>query len=213
MMLYLKINNLINEINHQDLFSDNDLYVTIKYGSQIARTTVIHDQQLPVWNQSFLFDIEINENIKLEIYDKDSIGEDRVKSAEIKPHLEEIVNFNTRFLNISMGDIHYSQNNKIHELKVLIDQLRNDNKNIILNKDKEIYKLNNKLSVEEKEQQKLDEQVNILKEENNKLEEINISQKQENTQLNIFYNNQIKKIQDINNDLTKKINLIKKTLS
>jgi len=128
-MLYIKINDLLTEVENNDFFSKNDLYVSLRYNNIVKNTTIKFNNNKPVWNETFLFNInpEIKDFI-LELRDKNTIDSDRllftiiidVNYNEIKTEFEEYISFD-------YGNIFYNKNLIINELKDIIENLKNDN--------------------------------------------------------------------------------------
>ena len=52
-MYYIKVQSMV-KLKSLDWFSKNDLFVLIKYGKQIRRTTVLWDNNDPKWNEEFI---------------------------------------------------------------------------------------------------------------------------------------------------------------
>jgi len=128
-MFYIKINELLKEFENNDFFSKNDLYVSLRYNNIVKNTTIKFNNNKPVWNETFLFNInpEIKDFI-LELRDKNTIDSDRllftiiidVNYNEIKTEFEEYISFD-------YGNIFYNKNLIINELKDIIENLKNDN--------------------------------------------------------------------------------------
>ena len=53
-MFYFKVNHLNKSTKFRDWLSSNDLFVLVKYGNQVRRTTVKWNNNNPVWNEVFL---------------------------------------------------------------------------------------------------------------------------------------------------------------
>ena len=117
-MLYLKILGLNNNINNGDWLSKNDLYVKIHYGIQTRRTTVLWDNNNPIWNESFLFNISSEQEITFEICDEDKYSKSEIlKKYKINTDLGEIKKIKTDFLDIEMGMINYKEKAEIINLR------------------------------------------------------------------------------------------------
>ena len=56
MYYFIKINKLIEKLEKKDIFSLSDFFVEIKYNDQIRITTTKWNNQIPVWNEIFLFE-------------------------------------------------------------------------------------------------------------------------------------------------------------
>jgi len=117
-MLYLKIIGLNNNLNNGDWMSKNDLYVKIHYGTQTRRTTVLWDNNRPIWNESFLFNVSSKEEIIFEICDEDKYSKSEIlKKYKIKVGLGRIDKIKTDFLDIEMGMINYKEKAEIMNLR------------------------------------------------------------------------------------------------
>ena len=75
--LLLKIGKLASPIKNYDWLNKNDLFVLIKYGDQVCRTTTKWNDNQPEWNESFIFH-EKNDNIEICLYDEDSWSKDEI---------------------------------------------------------------------------------------------------------------------------------------
>ena len=110
-MLYIEIININSKINC-DLFSKPDFFIKIIYGNQVRVTTTKWNNNNPEWNESFLFEIndnEIQSQISLELYEKDSII---TKECLIEKNTFEIDNtkiksYQKGIFNIKMGNIYF----------------------------------------------------------------------------------------------------------
>ena len=117
-MLYFKIKQLSKKVSNTDWFGKNDLFVVIKYGEQVRRTTTLWNNNEPIWNEAFLFDICDSELITLTIYDEDSWSKsEELKSYKIPVKLQQIKKYETEFLTIEMGNIHYELGSKVAKLE------------------------------------------------------------------------------------------------
>ena len=128
-MLYtITIRKLISNISNCDWLSKNDLFVTINLGKSNRRTTVKWNDNHPEWNESFLFEIEPNENTDyflLTINDDDKYSKsESIISERIKINKGSIINQDTDNLSISHGITNYKLNNTIDKLN---DELSNFN--------------------------------------------------------------------------------------
>ena len=118
-MLYLKILDLNNNINNGDWMSKNDLYVKIQYGNQSRRTMVLWNNNNPKWDESFVFDINKEEEIIFEICDEDVYSKSEIlKKYKMKVNLGKVRKIKTDFLNIEMGIMNYEEKRELMELRV-----------------------------------------------------------------------------------------------
>ena len=151
-MLYVKILNLITKIENNDFLSKNDLFVNIHYNGVKKSTTIKYNNELPVWNEEFIF--PINHNVRdftIELKDKNSTLTDKILFIKIIDlnygDIREIIVDNK--LRIHYGDIFYhknydinSLNNKITDLQKVINKLE-ENNNILTEKIENIKKIAN----------------------------------------------------------------------
>lgn len=54
--IFVEIQNLVKPIKSYDWITKNDLYVVVKYGEQVAKTSTKWNDDNPRWNEKFLFD-------------------------------------------------------------------------------------------------------------------------------------------------------------
>jgi Ca2+-dependent lipid-binding protein len=128
-MLFVKIKQFKKDVNigKGDWFSQNDLYIKIIYGGETRVTTVSWNNVSPVWNESFLFDNCILNNIIFEIYDSDKWSPDEMLSrAEytIDNIDMSIKTIDINGLEIEIGDIYYNMKQKYSMLfreKTVVD--------------------------------------------------------------------------------------------
>lgn len=116
-MLYVKINGFIKNIEAQDWFSASDLFIELKYKDSKRRTTIIDNNNKPVWNEIFLF--KINENqiekslINIKIMEQDNISK-LVKEYNLKINHNTITKYTIdNLLDIDIGNV-FEKHNKIH---------------------------------------------------------------------------------------------------
>ena len=107
-MLYIQIKN-INSLTNGDLFSKPDFFIKIIYGNQVRVTTTKWNNDKPEWNESFLFETGNENNISLELYEKDTII---TKESLIQKNTFEIDNTKIKshqkgIFNIEMGNIYF----------------------------------------------------------------------------------------------------------
>ena len=133
-MLYtITINNLIADIKDCDWLSKNDLFVEIEFGKEKRRTTVKWDDNKPQWNESFIFNIDLNKykSFLLTINDADYYSKnEKIISEKIKINTSDVVNDNTEYLSIAHGNTHHNLYNIINQLKADKTTLINDNKKL-----------------------------------------------------------------------------------
>ena len=109
-MLLVKIKNINKNANigNKDWFSKNDLYVKIILGDQTRRTRVWWDNNSPAWNETFLFEESVIDQIKFELYDADKWSPDEIVDTTeffINRCEMNIKSVTVGFLNIEIGDV------------------------------------------------------------------------------------------------------------
>ena len=108
-MLFFKINCLSETTKYSKYFSQNDIFIKIKYGNQSRNTTILWNNNKPIWNESFLFDYENdNKEITLELYDINSKNENLHTASFIPTKISPIKDHTISIFNISYGDIFYN---------------------------------------------------------------------------------------------------------
>ena len=70
-MLYVEIVRFLEKIDNHDWFTENDLYVVVKYGGEVRRTSTKINNDMPEWNEKFLFSSKSRGDIIVEIWDDD----------------------------------------------------------------------------------------------------------------------------------------------
>ena len=147
-MILVTVNQLNSSIKNYDWLNKNDLFVIIKYGTQIRRTTTKWNDDHPEWNESFLFTKNDDDTIEVSLYDEDSWSKDEtIKSDSIKlsDPINTVCEVNISISQVKCIDIKTAKNymtlkdinNDLkHKCKYLKDQLKKYNDNI--NKIKEI---------------------------------------------------------------------------
>ena len=121
-MYYISINKIHNTIRNY-----NDLYVEIQYNNKKRRTTTVWNQELPVWNEKFIFDLVDNvNNFKITIYEKNIWSStEKLYENKIKINKDNIKTFKYRYLEISHGKLYH---NEINSIKEKYEKLINENK-------------------------------------------------------------------------------------
>ena len=166
-MFYIKIKKLDVNLKSKDFFSKNDLFVIIKFSGQERKTTTKWDKNHPVWNESFLFEenLEINNKdgykLDLYVYDEDTWSADEIlKRESIKIEKNQSIKQATVCgINIEYGFVKCLSYNNYNELS---------NKNKIYEKNINNYKktfdeLNLKLKQSENEKNIISSKYSLLK--------------------------------------------------
>ena len=128
-MFYIKINDLLTEVENNDFLSKNDLYVSLRYNNIIKNSTIKFNNNKPIWNETFLFNV--NHEIKdftMELRDKNTVDSDRLIFAIIiDVNYGEIRNEVAENISFDYGNIFYYKDCKIGDLKLNIEELKKDN--------------------------------------------------------------------------------------
>ena len=141
----ITIHTLAVQVAKNDWVGKNDLFVLIRLGNEIRRTTVKWNENKPIWNETFIFN-SIGD-FSISIHDEDSYSKSEELLREVvSVNVEEVKEFKTKYLNISHGianfktmkevDILKNENEKL--LKLLEDhysafeQIRQISNNLIL---------------------------------------------------------------------------------
>lgn len=135
-MFYFKVNHLNKSTKFRDWLSSNDLFVLVKYGTQIRRTTVKWNNNNPVWNEGFLFNESDEKTIVLSIYDEDAYSKsDKVQEYAVNIKTGEIKKYKTKYLEIEMGTVVHQTELLELELKIskfqkILDELNKTNEKL-----------------------------------------------------------------------------------
>ena len=141
-MLFIKIKNLHKNVYDRDWLSKNDLYVKLQYGNKTKRTCIIWNNNLPNWDEDFVFEVNKNDKLKISIYDADVYSKDEILEEYVIPiHLGKIKDIETKCLNIKMGDLMFESNCRLNTKILKLEKLSKTHE--ILKK--ELIKLNNKI--------------------------------------------------------------------
>lgn len=203
--LYINIIKLINNVDNVDWFTENDLYILVKYGSQVRQTTVKLNSIEPIWNESFIFEqTEENKNIKkiiFEIYDYNKwTPSQKLATDMISINNNELLGVSGKYLEILIGNLLLKSENEIKSLKNQIETLNFENinygedndtligVNISLNKENEqlktqINKLQKSNTILEDENDTLENKNKTLEDQNETLENKNKTLEDENETL------------------------------
>ena len=133
MKYFIQICELLKEIKNTDWFSKNDLFITINVGGQIGRTTVKWNNNIPVWNEQFIFDIDSVETDKIvfTICDEDSYSKsEQLVTEEKNINLNEIIDDTTKFLKIKHGIFELNTKKENEKLKNENEKLKNENEKL-----------------------------------------------------------------------------------
>tara|TARA_B100001057_G_C22824436_1_gene940799 strand:+ start:1365 stop:1883 length:519 start_codon:yes stop_codon:yes gene_type:complete len=162
MSYHISILKLITNIKNCDWLSKNDLYVEIELGEEKRRTMVKWNDNEPVWNESFLFNIDVKKHLSfyLTIKDEDKYSKsEKIITEKVKINIGPILSTDTDFLSISHGIINYEANKKYKKLQ-------QDNKTIVKYNNKLVDDFNtsqNELDKITKEKERLKEHLFTMK--------------------------------------------------
>tara|TARA_Y100000389_G_scaffold7491_1_gene7193 strand:+ start:151 stop:684 length:534 start_codon:yes stop_codon:yes gene_type:complete len=139
MFYTITINNLITNIKECDWLTKNDLFVEIEFGKEKRRTMVKWNDNKPSWNESFIFNVDLNkfQSFLLTINDADNYSKnEKIVSEKIKINNSAVVSNETDYLSITHGISDYNLYNIIDELKAEKTTLKNYNHRLINDVDK-----------------------------------------------------------------------------
>ena len=126
-MLYVKIIDLIKGIKSQDWLSASDLFVEIEFEKSKRRTNIIWNNNKPVWNECFLFDIRdtiVNKFISFKIYEQDN-SKKLLYDFKFKINTPIVSKYTIDVLRFEIGNILYDLQKKNLELKYKLDNINN----------------------------------------------------------------------------------------
>jgi Ca2+-dependent lipid-binding protein len=136
-MLYLKIKKLSDSLDTKQWNGANDFRILIDYGTQKRNTTVLWDDNNPVWNESFLFNLDkkVDEMI-VKLAEEDKYGKTKIlMESNISVHDGKIKLNENELIKYEIGNIFFKNNIQIMKLKHKLENLsiKMDNINLILN--------------------------------------------------------------------------------
>jgi len=136
-MLYLKIKKLSDDLNTKQWNGANDFRILIEYGDQKRNTSVIWDSYNPIWNESFLFDLDKKQDkMIVKLAEEDKYGKTKIlKETKLSVNNCKVSSFQNEVVQYEMGDIYFKKNAQIKKLKNKIENLniKMDNIYLILN--------------------------------------------------------------------------------
>lgn len=136
-MLYLKIKKLSDSLDTKQWNGANDFRILIDYGTQKRNTTVLWDDNNPVWNESFLFNLDKKvDEIIVKLAEEDKYGKTKIlMESNISVHDGKIKSNENELIKYEIGNIFFKNNIKIMKLKHKLENLsiKMDNINLILN--------------------------------------------------------------------------------
>ena len=136
-MLYLKIKNLSDSLDTKQWNGANDFRILINYGDQKRNTTVLWNDDNPVWNESFLFNLDKKlDEIIVKLAEEDKYGKTKIlMESNISVHDGKIKSNENELIKYEIGNIFFKNNIQIMKLKHKLENLsiKMDNINLILN--------------------------------------------------------------------------------
>ena len=136
-MLYLKIKKLSDSLDTKQWNGANDFRILIDYGTQKRNTTILWDDNNPVWNESFLFDLDKKvDKIIVKLAEEDKYGKTKIlMESNISVHDGKIKLNENELIKYEIGNIFFKNNIQIMKLKHKLENLsiKMDNINLILN--------------------------------------------------------------------------------
>lgn len=136
-MIYIKIKKLSDAIDTKKWNGANDFRILIDYGTQKRNTTVLWDDNNPVWNESFLFDLTKKvDKIIVKLAEEDKYGKTKIlMESSISVHDGKIKSNENELVKYEIGNIFFKNNIQIMKLKHKLEDLsiKMDNINLILN--------------------------------------------------------------------------------
>lgn len=136
-MLYIKIKKLSDSLDTKQWNGANDFRILIEYGDQKRNTTVLWDDNNPVWNESFLFNLDKKvDKIIVKLAEEDKYGKTKIlMETTITAHDGKIKSNENELVKYEIGNIFFKNNIQIMKLKHKLENLniKIDNINLILN--------------------------------------------------------------------------------
>ena len=117
-MLLIRINSLLVDIEQHEFYSKKALYVKIIYGAQIRVTTTKYNDAAPVWNESFIFDIDRElDHFIVQLIETGTLMEPKIfKRYTIGVMYKGVQKYDVDILNFSMGNIYNKLNAKLKKI-------------------------------------------------------------------------------------------------
>jgi len=174
-MLYIKVLKLNKHVENKDSFTKNDMFIELKYGSHVRRTTTKWNECNPEWNEAFIFPIKTNQDsINLQLFDADNWSEcELIGQENIIVNLDSITIIKTNLYIIEMGNIFNdiedhiqtieTQNEEIKRINFKLESERDNFDSQINELRNEITNLQNKNSIIENHSVKLKEDIEHFK--------------------------------------------------
>lgn len=128
MMLYIKINQLLNHVIKRFGFNENNgIYIVLKLNKKMKRTITLHDINKE-WNEEFIFEYtnpKKYDHITIEYYQETTYLKTFMFGEKIRVNLGPIARLNTEYLKIKMGILYFEELNSIKQKDITIDNRDN----------------------------------------------------------------------------------------
>jgi len=143
MIIYIKIIELLNHVIKRYGFNEkNGMYIILKLNNTSKRTMTRFDINKK-WNEDFIFECDNprkNDFIHIQYYQETTYLKTFLFDEKIRLNLGPIARFNTEYLKIKMGILHFEELNKLK----IKDTTINNRDNSIKYKNSVIENLNKK---------------------------------------------------------------------
>ena len=124
--LLVTIKNFTSSIKSYDWLNKNDIFIVIKHGNQMRRTTTKWDDNTPIWDESFII-TQVNNELELIIYDEDSWSTNEfIKSDKIKFSRKQ-TNYNICEVNIDITYVECVDVDTIKHNRNIINKMKDTN--------------------------------------------------------------------------------------
>lgn len=108
-MLFVKVKKLLQTIKKKDFFSENDLFVRVVYGNDVRTTTIKWNTRNPLWNESFVFDIQPRvSKIILQLFEQGMYKAYRIAETSCNVNLEAIRSVKKGIFCFDMGHMFFT---------------------------------------------------------------------------------------------------------
>ena len=116
MIIYIKIIELLNHVIKRYGFNENNrMYIILKLNNTSKRTITRFDINKK-WNEDFIFEcdnLRKNDFIHIQYYQETTYLKTFLFDEKIRLNLGPIARFNTEYLKIKMGILHFEELNNL----------------------------------------------------------------------------------------------------